>query len=442
MKQIIIIFVLALFSLSISSYRYGIGDQLIDIPYIKYLLNPTLYPGDQLIPLLEQKASYFWPLFSNIFKITGIEYGFFILQLISLFFFLYMVWRLTYLVTTSQKAAYIAVLLFIIAKYSFGYSSLFSYSSFIPRNFTIGFILWTIVLFLSNKQYYAFFLLGLLSNLHVISIIPVLISFGVYLLFFSNFKALIKNILLYLIGASPVIYKFLSNHGESGNQTLNAEYLDYYNSVLTPFYIQTTLHGYLQFYNALLIIVFTLIALKFVKLPDINSLKLFKILTVVSALLVIVSVVFENSYPIPFFIQLQMGRSGVYSLLVFSILLALALSRMINNSHTKYWGLIFTLIAVLLPFTVLLTPLLLINKWPLRNKIVMYIFLIDLFLISLAININELKQLKDLKMELKVKAEVSDNSQAQDWLRNNTDTNAVLLAHTILGDLLNLILEL
>lgn len=427
---------LSVFITLISNYQYGTGDQIIHLPFVKYLLDPSTYNHDDLIGLLKDKPTYFWFIFTPLLKFTGIENGFLFLQLFSLTLFLFGVYLFCKEVTKSYWAGFVGMGLFILPKFSFGYSALFSTSYFIPRNFTVGFIILAVVLFLKNYKALAYFVLGLICNLHIISVVPMILSFLTFdalAVFRSDQKRrsavqFIKYVSSFLLGFLPLLINFISVAFSKTATDSSVNFVDYYNSVLTPFYEYQSRDGFLQFYNAVLVIVIGFLALAAIRGIGGGIKKFQMILLGVASALVLASVFFERLYPNSFLLQLQLGRSGEYTTLVFAALFSYLVYKLVTNKVGGLYTALVIILGVLSPF---LSPLFL-AAGALKTRYSIPVVILAL-LLTMWVNKSQLKYLDDAKLQLNTGVQSSENVQAQEWLKSNTEKSAVVLAPYYIG---------
>ncbi len=440
---IIFIGIATYIGISFGNYQYGLGDQIIHVPYIKYLLNTQLYPGDTLIQVMQSKPSVFWEAVLFVFRLSGVEYGLFILQFFSAAVFLYSIKVFTKTVTNSELASYIAVLLSLMSKYSFGYSSLFVYSSFIPRNFTIGFIILALTLYIKHYKKSAYLLLGIMANFHIISVVPIVASIFIYdiYLVFKKYKEtskfhisyLIKNLFIFSLGAVFLISMYLdfSKYNET-LANLDAEYINYYNSVLTPFYITSDTNGLLMLIDAGLIILISGVLLLNITSLSSRVRKIMMILLISSTSLVLISVLAENWFPKPLLLQLQLGRSGQYSILVFTLLFSYMLASLQKKHSDVFITTNLTFLGVFVPLiSTLLILVYAIFKRPLKYSD--YFLIGNIILVIMLFNWESINYLKYFKPKISINLQESDNVHAQLWLKNNTDTQDKILAPYYIG---------
>ena len=73
-----------------NGYTYGWDDQHLEIPLLKALIDPSLYPGDYYVGSLKHAfPSLLYPLLAKIISIEQIPATYFVLFLISRYFFFF-----------------------------------------------------------------------------------------------------------------------------------------------------------------------------------------------------------------------------------------------------------------------------------------------------------------------------------------------------------------
>ncbi len=434
----------ALFMLWYGNYQYGTGDQIIHIPYIKYLINPQLYHQDSLIDLLKEKPSLFWNLVLPVFKIVNIEYGLLFLQILSAIVFLWSIQLFTYTITKNKLAGWLAVILSLIPHYSFGFSSLFNASGFIPRNFTIGLIILALILYIKKKKILAYFSMGLLATLHIISVIPIVISCFVVDIYtaitnkdldtLDSGKKIAKYFLAFIIGCIPLLALYGGFANNNATKQVSAiDYTVYFKSILTPFYTNSTFPESLRLVDAALIVAACLYTLTYgnIKLA-LPKRKLLVAISLISTLLVGLSIVVENWVQIPLLMQLQQGRSGQYTVLVFTTLLAWQIAVIFKKSQNYFKLANLMFLSTVMPLFSLMLPLTLAIK---KKSPTVFTQLVKLnIVISLILfNYHFLSYLKYIKPSVNTGIQLSDNTRAQLWLKNNSKPQDKILAPFYIG---------
>ncbi|MFP4472714.1 MAG: DUF6798 domain-containing protein [Candidatus Omnitrophota bacterium] len=200
--------------LATNGYTYGWDDQHLEIPLLKRLINPDLYPGDYYVDaLVGNFITYLYPILSRLITTAQIPAVFFLLYLISryvLFFFMYKLWHC---VSKDRFNAFLCVSMIILL----GRVEEFLYRTFSHQEFALAIIFGGLYLFYRKRYVAAAAVLGLAANVHVLySIFPL-----VYILWFLfrsrpvRWKKILQSISAFILCALPILIwifrnKFLS----------------------------------------------------------------------------------------------------------------------------------------------------------------------------------------------------------------------------------------
>ncbi len=168
--KILIVIYIALLSIIIRGYTFGLGDQVINLPLIFKTQNPQFYPQDYFFSAQPEKLSFFYSTTGKLISIFGnTETTIFIIYAvcITLFFLVY-----SKLAEKIQKNgfAWFLSLLFIIIPYHIGGSAIMTLETALsPR--AVGHIFSLLVLYFifSRKYTVSFLILGLELLFHPLS---------------------------------------------------------------------------------------------------------------------------------------------------------------------------------------------------------------------------------------------------------------------------------
>jgi hypothetical protein len=188
-------------------YHFGTFDQTIHIPFLKKYVNPGLYPGDPFLELRTQHYSYFWFAFQPLLRAGVLEPAMFVVHCVATYLTFWAVWALSFTLFQSPPAALLAVLTFAWPHLGFAGFPILEFS-LLNRTFVLPWLLVAILLFLQERYVWAFALLGVLYNLHVISVQFVLAMFllaSVLQFREIGWRRLGQGLALFLVGASPVL---------------------------------------------------------------------------------------------------------------------------------------------------------------------------------------------------------------------------------------------
>lgn len=201
----------SIFTILFMGYYFGTFDQVIHIPFLKKIADPSLYPNDPFLDLRNYHYSYFWYFFLPFYRLGMLEIFMFILHFISVYLTYWSIWKLSKTLFNNPLASFLSVLTFIIPHIGFAAFPVFEFS-LLNRSFVLPFLLLAFDFYLKNKYLTAFFILGLMYNLHVISVnfVLAMIIFDMIIQIKTiKFKNIIYSIFTFLTSASPVlIWKF------------------------------------------------------------------------------------------------------------------------------------------------------------------------------------------------------------------------------------------
>ena len=170
-----------LVTILIMGYHFGTFDQFAHIPYLKKFADPALFPNDGFIGLRHESYSYFWRAFVPLRQLTPgsdtllqwtLLAGHFAVTYLTFVMF----WGLSWDLFQNPLAALLSTLAFIVPHLGFAGFPQFEFS-LLNRTFALPFALWAIRLYLQGRPGRAFLLAGLLFNIHVITVVFVLIGF-------------------------------------------------------------------------------------------------------------------------------------------------------------------------------------------------------------------------------------------------------------------------
>ncbi|MFA5060292.1 MAG: DUF6798 domain-containing protein [Candidatus Omnitrophota bacterium] len=214
---------LAIF-LVVMGYKYNWDDQHLEIPLLKSLIDPNLYPGDYYVQSLKNNfTSYFYIILSRIITVGQIPAAYFILYLFSRYFLLFWTFKLWKFVAQEKSAAFICTAIFIF----FGHTPEFLYRTFSHQEFSFAFIPAGIYFLFRERFILASGILGFATNFHALySFFPMF-----YLLVYLGLNTkrhgwliLLKSCLSYFLFALPILIWILNKslpHYIAGGNTIS-----------------------------------------------------------------------------------------------------------------------------------------------------------------------------------------------------------------------------
>ena len=199
--------VAALAAIFISGYHFGTFDQVIHIPFLKKFADPSLYPNDPFLDLRYEHYSYFWQLFIPAYRAGILEETMFVVHILATYGLFWMFWELTNTIFKNNLANLISMCMLVFPHMGMPGFQLVEFS-LLNRTFALPFVLGAIILYLRRHYSWAFLILGIMFNIHIIYVSFALAFFLVDCLRRwreVGWKILLKWLPLFLLGALPVL---------------------------------------------------------------------------------------------------------------------------------------------------------------------------------------------------------------------------------------------
>ncbi|HEY9075941.1 MAG TPA: DUF6798 domain-containing protein [Anaerolineaceae bacterium] len=250
-----LVFVLgACVAVLLSGYHFGTFDQIVHISFLKKFADPHLYPNDPFMDLRQFHTSYFWFLFLPFYRLGILEPILFCVHLAATYITYWMFWNLCDTLFHHPLTNLIAILALTFPHIGFPGFQMIEFS-LLNRTFVLPFLLLAMNLYLRKKKLLAFAILGILYNLHALSVHFVLAMFlwdGVLRIREKESRAAtLAGVAIFLVGALPV-FLWLSDrasidfslrpdllHAVSSATMLNIFYI----IAPSPFILLDTLNG-------------------------------------------------------------------------------------------------------------------------------------------------------------------------------------------------------
>jgi len=413
-------------TLGLMGYYFGTFDQVSHIPFLKKLADPSLYPNDRFFDLQKTHYSYFWLFFIPFFKVGILEPIMFVIYLFTVYFTFWNIYYLSFTLFNNKTAAFLSVIVFIFPHVGFAGFPVFEFS-LINRTFVLPFLLLAINLYLQKRYYLSFFLLGLLYNLHVISVnfvIFMLIVDSLKQRFIKNKATVILNCILFIIAALPV---FLWKFGQSPiDLTVKPEWFSLISRGAFKhlfYYFEITPPTFLLTINGVATIVFYFLSQKEFKSKYQQILNNFMVGAIIVLFAQLLATYF---YPAVIIIQSQIVRIGIFVLIIGYLQFIAYFNWLYYEKKISAIALI-TLLSVIFfspLFILTLVTWLLMRKFP--TVTVIKVVLVLLFLSDFTI-ILVLSKLGIWRPQIHVYPEKNDNYRVQQWVKNNTDKSAFFI---------------
>lgn len=218
---------LAILATAINGYHYGTFDQVFHITFLQKFLHPELYPDDPFLGLRYYHFSYFWFPFVPLLKAGLLEIGMFIVHLLTVYSTIWMFWSLSELLFHSPIANLTLTIALLFPHLGFPGFQIIEFS-LLNRTFVLPFILGSIWLYLKDKKLLAFFLLGLMFNLHVIyaifALCMLLLNEAIGYRWRNWWQPLLRMAAFVMAGSPVLIWRMQTGNGI--DLTLRPEILD------------------------------------------------------------------------------------------------------------------------------------------------------------------------------------------------------------------------
>ncbi len=192
-------------------YKYAWDDQHIEIPLLKSLINPHLYPGDYYVESLKHSfVSYFYPILSRCITVDQIPATYFILFLIVRYFLFFWIYKIWLLLTGDKFKAFICILVFIFVSRV----DEFLYKTLSHQEFALAIIFAGIYYFFKERFVLSAIILGIAANFHALYSLFPFFYMCVYLVWDIKkwgFKTLLKTGTAFVICSLPFLIWMLFN---------------------------------------------------------------------------------------------------------------------------------------------------------------------------------------------------------------------------------------
>lgn len=187
-------------------YHFGTFDQVFHIPYLKKSIDPSLYPGDTFLDLRFFHYSYFWFFFRPFLRLGVLEPVMFAAHVLATYFTFWMLWEFSITLFKSPLTALISTVAFMFPHIGLPGFTVIEFS-LLNRTFVLPFLLAAMVLYLRRCYWPAFLILGLMYNLHVISVgfvLAMLLLDCVLRWRQIGWRNILIGLVVFAIGAAPV----------------------------------------------------------------------------------------------------------------------------------------------------------------------------------------------------------------------------------------------
>lgn len=416
----------ALITVWLSGYKFGVFDQVIHISFLNKVADPSLYPGNAFLGLQKVHYSFFWEAFIPFWRLGILEPVIFITHLLSTYLTFWMFYTLAETIFHDRITNLFVTVLMIFPHASLpGFQMIEPYLTY--RNFTLPFLLLTLILYLRRRYLWAFFILGLIYNLNVLSVNFILAMLGMdCLLRFRTVKwwNIMGGIGLFLIGASPILIWRIG--GPPIDFSLRPEAFDVIaRGWLYPIFF---IFGHDAFSQLNLFNLLTLISFFFISKNLTPSEYDVPVRNFVIGIGVLMLVAIGTAYllPVTAILQFQTLRVAYFLLFIGYLFFANFLSKQYQSGKLQgaaFWIISFT-------FVTFLSPVLTLVEWFIRRLFTRRWVQIAMIGLLAGLNITTMiigNQVGIWSPGIDIYRPHNTWVEAQDWARQNTPIDALFI---------------
>jgi hypothetical protein len=196
-----------LLTIVVSGYHFGTFDQVVHIPFLKKLSDPSLYPTDPFLNLRDEHYSFFWMMFIPAYRAGILEPVMFAVHVLATYSLVWMFWELSETLFHNNLTNLLCLVLLIFPHFGMPGFQIVEFS-LLNRTFVLPFLLGAIILYLRRYYVPTFLLLGLMFNFHVIyaGFAGLMILFDLLLrLPEVGWKNLLRGVAVLIGGALPIL---------------------------------------------------------------------------------------------------------------------------------------------------------------------------------------------------------------------------------------------
>jgi hypothetical protein len=218
--------VLAVAAWSFNPYRFAVSDHTYKIPFLKATWDPSLYARDLTVGMRVAYASWFSWVVGPINSLVGLDMAFFLIQSVTILAFFLLTARIGTLLTGARSAGWFAVLLLFFPQAVAGGISTFDL--LVQERFVaFVFVLASLLLLARGRGVAAGLLAGIAGDIHLVTLANYLVAaaclLGITLVRPETRRAAPSTagrfLLAVFVGALPVLTQVARN-GQGGFLTL------------------------------------------------------------------------------------------------------------------------------------------------------------------------------------------------------------------------------
>lgn len=310
-------FVATVVTFLLIGYHFGVFDEGMHIPFLKFMSDPSLYPGDAMLSLHSVYYSYFWYAFIPFLRMGWLEPTLFLVHFASIYLSFWAFWELSDTLFHNTLTSLLTMLAFIVPHFSFTGFPIFEFAP-LSRTFVLPFLLIAVNQFFKGRIPLAFFIAGLMYNIHVVSVNFILAMFGLACLFEFRrigIRKIALGLVLFGIAALPVLN--WKSHGSPLDLSLRPEWVAFLNLTLFRhiFAMIGTYPGtWMVTFGGLSAIALFFIAMKVE--PASETKLVARNFIIAGIIVVLVNVITVNFLPVTIIIQNQITRVGLWIMIL------------------------------------------------------------------------------------------------------------------------------
>lgn len=334
--QLLFLLVYAMITMAARGYKFGVGDQIIFLPYTDSIFNPHHYhPADQVMAKAWSYNTCFVLIFAGLAKLIGMKWTLLLFHVAGRVMQFWALYVLAERLGRSRAAGLLVVFLLTNAWAIGGTANYFWDDYAAPRGFVIPMMLFHVWLLIRGRFLTSMCLAGLMFNLHALNSFYGMMISGVYILLFLRSLGLRRviggGVLLVLFALPFLIWMFLTQTP----QPLSApdDWIQIMRARASQNFYDTWRvagKGELWLQHLLLIAGF----LPLVK--DTRVRRVFISLVVAGAAAGLVGYLFCITWPVPKIISIQIFRFFVFSIAFQGILAAAAVSQLVERPRAPW----------------------------------------------------------------------------------------------------------
>lgn len=189
----------------LGGYRLGAGNQAIQIPFVKRLLDPTLYPNDPLVNTISEYPTFFFRGVAWLLRYFELAPTYFCLHVLTAALVFIAAYGLAKSIFRDRLAGIMVVLMLFAGHHrALGGDDLYSLG-FTHTWAVFPLAIGTLILFYRERLWAAFILAGLIFNLHALTAGYLMAMMGLWLLLDVRRTGLLKTAGLLLAAALPAL---------------------------------------------------------------------------------------------------------------------------------------------------------------------------------------------------------------------------------------------